>query len=331
MIIVEDLCVKLGDFKLNNININVKKGEFYTLLGPTGSGKSVILEAIAGVKPIKKGKIIINKRDITSLKPEKRFISICYQDYCLFPHINVEDNIKYGLRFKSNAYDIEYTKNYNMLIEFLEIKHLLKRYPLNLSGGEKQRISLARALVVKPDVLLLDEPLSALDPNIKERIQYELKRIHETFKITTIMVTHDFREAHYLADRAGIISNGNIIQQGTIDEIFQRPKTKYVAEFVGVKTFLDNEGGEYGIDYPCCISIRPEQIKISNKVIKCDYSFVGKIISLIDFGIYIEVKLMYKSEIFTAYLTTNYMHDIGLGVGDDSYFGFNKKDINILK
>jgi len=184
--LIENLNVKLGDFTLKDINLNIRKGEFFAILGPTGTGKSVLLEVIAGVKPVKSGEIIIDGKNITKLKPEKRAISICYQDYCIFPHMTVRENINYGLRFRKDKENPKYKKNFDMLIRLLKIDHLLERYPQNLSGGEKQRISLARGLIVEPEVLLLDEPLSALDPNIKERIQHELKKIHDELKITTI-------------------------------------------------------------------------------------------------------------------------------------------------
>lgn len=333
MILIEILCAKLGDFTLNNVNLNIKKGEFFAILGPTGSGKSVILEAIAGLKPIKSGNIIVDNRDITNLKPEERSISICYQDYCLFPHMTVRENIKYGLRFRKDKKDPKYDKNFNMLVELLKIENLLDRYPLNLSGGEKQRISLARALIVDPDVLLLDEPLSALDPNIKGRIQNELKKIHDRLKITSIMVTHNFQEAHFLADSIGIINNGNIIQQGTVEEIFQRPKSRFVADFVGMKTIfkLDRESSkEFGIDYPCYIGIRPERIKVLKEPIGSDFSFKGTITSIIDTGVYVEIKIEFNKRVYKAYLTMNYINSLNIKLGEKVYFGFDKEDLNII-
>ncbi|MEA3454311.1 MAG: ABC transporter ATP-binding protein, partial [Candidatus Caldatribacteriota bacterium] len=201
MIHVHNLDIKLGIFEIKNVNLRIAKGEFLVLLGPSAAGKSVILESIAGLIPISKGKIVVNNRDVTYLKPEKRNISICYQDYNLFPHLSVRDNICYGLRFKKDKHCVKYSKNFKTLIKLLELEEILGRLPLNLSGGEQQRVSLARGLIGNPDVLLLDEPLSSLDPNIKWTIQEELKTIHQTMHTTIIMVTHDFTEANYLADK----------------------------------------------------------------------------------------------------------------------------------
>ncbi len=205
MIKIKNLNISLGNFQIKNVELKVKKGEFLVLLGPTAAGKSVILEAIAGLVPIKSGKILVNNRDITQLKPEHRNVSICYQDYNLFPHMNVRNNICYGLRFKKGRNNSQYHKNFKALVDLLKLEDILDRLPLNLSGGEQQRVSLARGLIGSPDVLLLDEPLSALDPNIKTSIQEELKNIHQTLHTTIIMVTHDFIEANYLAERVAII------------------------------------------------------------------------------------------------------------------------------
>jgi len=245
MIHVHNLDIKLGIFEVKNVNLRIARGEFLVLLGPSAAGKSVILESIAGLVPISKGKIVVNNRDVTYLKPEKRNISICYQDYNLFPHLSVRDNIYYGLRFKKDKHCVNYSKNFKTLIKLLELEEILDRLPLNLSGGEQQRVSLARGLVGNPDVLLLDEPLSSLDPNIKWTIQEELKSIHQTMHTTVIMVTHDFTEANYLADKVALICNGEIVQQGTIEDIFQSPQSIFAAQFTGIKNiFLLSEGKE---------------------------------------------------------------------------------------
>ena len=213
MIHVQKLNIKLGPFEIKNVNLEIKKGEFLVILGPTAAGKSVIIESIAGLIPIHSGKIFINDKDVTYLKPEKRNISICYQDYNLFPHMKVRDNICYGLRFKKDKHHAKYSKNFKILIKLLELEGILDRLPLNLSGGEQQRVSLARGLIGNPDVLLLDEPLSSLDPNIKGTIQEKLKNIHQTMHTTIIMVTHDFVEANYLADKVALLHHGQIRQR----------------------------------------------------------------------------------------------------------------------
>ncbi|MBO8159717.1 ABC transporter ATP-binding protein [Thermosyntropha sp.] len=330
MIEVKDLSLKAGNFRLNSINLTINTGEFFVLLGPTGSGKTVLLEAIAGLKPLNKGKIIISGKDVTDKKPEKRKIAICYQDYALFPHMKVKDNITYGLRFQQDGNKLKYQENFELLVNLLKIEHILDRYPLFLSGGEKQRVALARALITDPDVLLLDEPLSALDAGIKETIEYKMKKLHQTLKTTTIMVTHNFREAYYLADRVGIIKGGNILQTGSVEEIFCHPKSLFVADFVGMKnlfkiediknTFpleLESKAGYLGI--------RPENIFISDKPVKDAYCFKGRIINFINNGVYMQIDIESQGYIFTSYLTHNHYSQLNLTEGKEVFFGFYPK------
>ena len=227
----------LGYFSHRKREPQNKKGEFLVLLGPTAAGKSVIIEAIAGLVPIQSGQIIVNNRDITKLRPEERNITICYQDYNLFPHMNVQ-TILPTVCVSKDKHNPQYRKNFKELVKLLKIESILERMPLNLSGGEQQRVSLARGLIGNPDVLLLDEPLSALDPNIKATIQEELKNIHRTLHTTIIMVTHDFIEANYLAQSVAIVHDGKIIQQGKPEEIFQSPSSVFAAQFIGVKNIF---------------------------------------------------------------------------------------------
>ena len=180
MIEINQLNLELPGFSLQNINLKINKGEFFTILGPTGSGKTLLLETIAGLKKPDQGSIRLNGQDVTALKPEQRNISIVYQDYALFPNMSVQQNIKFGLRFKNKGMPNQ--EKFEFLVKMLGIDNILKRYPQNLSGGEKQRVALARALIVNPDILLLDEPFSALDVNTKETIQKEIKILHHTFK-----------------------------------------------------------------------------------------------------------------------------------------------------
>jgi len=237
MIEVEGLCVRLPGFALDTISFRVAAGEFFTILGPTGSGKTLILESIAGLVPIHSGQIRINGRDVTDLPPERRQIGIVYQDQSLFPHLSVIQNIRYGLRYRSRAAHREEKIVY--LIQQLGLEHLLERGVAHLSGGERQRVAMARALAVSPDVLLLDEPLSALDPNFREEIRVLLRRLHHETGITALMVTHDFAEAHFLATRTAVIAAGRIEQIGPVAEVFNRPLSPTVAAFVGMKNIFE--------------------------------------------------------------------------------------------
>jgi molybdate/tungstate transport system ATP-binding protein len=238
MIRVENLCVRLPDFSLNDINLHVAAGEFFILLGPTGAGKTVLLESVAGLMPVNDGRIRLDGRDVTHLSPEKRGVGIVYQDSALFPHLTVRDNIRYGLRYQKDAPDKHPTK-LDQLVDALAIGHLLHRHVTTLSGGEKQRVALARALIVAPSLLLLDEPLSALDPNFREEIREILKDLHRKTGVTILMVTHDFAEARYLAQHIAVINNGCIEQTGTVDAIFLRPATPFTAQFVGMHNLYE--------------------------------------------------------------------------------------------
>lgn len=231
MLKINHIYKSFGEFKLKDIHFQVNDGEYFVILGPTGNGKTVILETIAGMYNLDKGDIYIDDLNITNVPPERREVGLVYQSYLLFPHLSVRDNIIFGLKAKKIGKK-ESNIVLNDIVEMLNIKHLLNRKPENLSGGEKQRVAFARAIVTKPKLLLLDEVTSALDPNTKREFQMNLKKIHRRLKTTTIQVTHDFEEALYLADRIGIINNGEICEIGTPEDIFNNPKTDFAAKFV---------------------------------------------------------------------------------------------------
>lgn len=234
MIKVEGLTILFESFKITDLNIAIEEQEFHSLLGPTGCGKTLILESIMGLHKPKKGKIWIGEREVQKIPPERREISYVPQDLALFPHLRVKDNILYGIKAR-NLDRQAYEGHIQALTEVMRIGHLLDRYPANLSGGEKKRVALLRALVPKPKLLLLDEPLSGLDPSIKIEIQQLLKTLHSSFHPTIFCVTHDFEEAHFLSDRITIFMDGKIEQIGERDDIFLRPKSNKVAEFLGAR------------------------------------------------------------------------------------------------
>ena len=237
---------RLGDFNLKNINLSIEDNEYFVILGPTGTGKTVILEVIAGMYKPDQGEVWLNDRNVTADYPESRNIGFVYQDYMLFPHLNVQENILFALKLKKMPANIM-KQRLDRMSTLLNISNLLNRCPATLSGGEQQRVAIARALVAEPEVLLLDEPLSALDPRSQEVFQQELKNIHQQIKTTTIHITHNFNEALVLADRMGIMCNGEIVQVGSPEEVFQKPRSQFVAEFVGMENIysgdLSDEGG----------------------------------------------------------------------------------------
>lgn len=214
---------------LKNINLKIEKGEIVSILGPSGCGKTTLLNLILGLTQVSEGRIIFDGEDITQMPMEKRGFNIVFQDYALFPDLNVYENIVYGLKNKPN---ISTTKEVQDLINLLGLgKHLTKKIE-ELSGGQKQRTALARTLVMKPKILLLDEPLSALDGVIKESIKQKIKEIARDFKLTTIIVTHDPEEALTLSDKVLIVNEGQISQFGTPEEIIKKPANDFVSEFI---------------------------------------------------------------------------------------------------
>lgn len=214
---------------LKNINLKIEKGEIVSILGPSGCGKTTLLNLILGLTQVSEGRIIFDGEDITQMPMEKRGFNIVFQDYALFPNLNVYENIVYELKNKPN---ISTTKEVQDLINLLGLgKHLTKKIE-ELSGGQKQRTALARTLVMKPKILLLDEPLSALDGVIKESIKQKIKEIARDFKLTTIIVTHDPEEALTLSDKVLIVNEGQISQFGTPEEIIKKPANDFVSEFI---------------------------------------------------------------------------------------------------
>lgn len=214
---------------LKNINLKIEKGEIVSILGPSGCGKTTLLNLVLGLTQVSEGRIIFDGEDITQMPMEKRGFNIVFQDYALFPNLNVYENIVYGLKNKPN---ISTTKEVQDLINLLGLgKHLTKKIE-ELSGGQKQRTALARTLVMKPKILLLDEPLSALDGVIKESIKQKIKEIARDFKLTTIIVTHDPEEALTLSDKVLIVNEGQISQFGTPEEIIKKPANDFISEFI---------------------------------------------------------------------------------------------------
>jgi len=236
MLKLENVSKRLGDFAINNINLQVDRGQYFVILGPSGTGKTVLLEIIAGFHRPDQGRVYLYDKDITRLPAEARKMGFVYQDYMLFPHMTVKDNILFGARKcfpLSQAMD-----KMKRLVDLLGIGHLLDRYPLTLSGGEQQRVALARVLIIEPTILLLDEPLSSLDPNSQEALQLELKRIHEEFETTILHITHDFNEAINLATHVGVMINGTLAQTGTAHEVFSHPNSLEVATFLGIENII---------------------------------------------------------------------------------------------
>jgi len=222
---------------LDEFSLEVRRGEFLTLLGPSGSGKTTLLRLVAGFELPEEGQVLIDGRDASTLPPYRRNVNTVFQHYALFPHLTVFRNVAFGLEQKNLAPET-IRKRVQAILEMVELPGKEDRYPQHLSGGEKQRVALARALVLEPAVLLLDEPLGALDQKLRQQMQVELKRLHARLGITFIFVTHDQEEALVMSDRVAVINQGRLEQVGTSEEIYERPRTRFVAEFMGVENFF---------------------------------------------------------------------------------------------
>jgi len=242
---IESLSITLGEFSVRDVSLEIRRGEYFIILGPTGAGKTVLLETIAGIHKPESGKIFLNTREITSTEPRLRTIGMVYQDYVLFPHLTVGDNITFGLRQKKSS-----PREQQALVEemssLLEISHLTGRYPGTLSGGEQQRVALARALVLRPEILLLDEPMSALDCCTRERMRLELSRIRRVTGTTIIQITHHFEDVFALADRIAIMREGQVVQIGETTDVFQHPADTFVAGFLGIGNIIRGKAERAG-------------------------------------------------------------------------------------
>lgn len=237
MLNIKNISKKYGSFILDDISFSVDKGDYFVLLGESGAGKSLILEIIAGLIVPDKGEITLNGKNITNENIQKRNVGLVFQDYAVFPHLTVRDNIAYPLKSKKTNKAAINKKIYG-LAEKTGIAQLLERMPGTLSGGELQRVALARTLAMEPDCLLLDEPLASLDVQLRNGLRGLLRKINNE-GITMVHVTHDFEEAITLAHKVGIIHNGKIVQQGFPKEVFHNPKSKFIANFTGIKNFYN--------------------------------------------------------------------------------------------
>ena len=226
-----------GEDILESICLTAKKGEFVTLLGSSGCGKTTTLRIIAGLEQPDSGQVFLDGKDVTSLEPNQRNVNTVFQNYALFPHMNVADNIGYGLKLKKTP-KTEISRRVKEMLELVQLPGFERRKPSELSGGQRQRVAIARALVNNPEVLLLDEPLGALDLQLRRAMQQELKRLQKKLGITFIYITHDQEEAINMSDTIAVMNHGRFEQIGTPDEIYNHPKTSYVATFVGNANIL---------------------------------------------------------------------------------------------
>ncbi|MBB4794970.1 putative spermidine/putrescine transport system ATP-binding protein [Streptomyces nodosus] len=250
-----------GTTAVAGVDLDISDGEFFSMLGPSGSGKTTVLRMIAGFESPSSGTVELGGQDVTGLAPFERDVHTVFQDYALFPHMTVEQNVAYGLKVRKVA-KVERLSRAREALAGVRLESFGKRRPAQLSGGQRQRVALARALVGRPRLLLLDEPLGALDLKLREQMQVELKALQREVGITFVFVTHDQEEALTMSDRIAVFNQGRIEQVGTPAEIYERPATAFVASFVGTSNLLQGEAAQRVVGAWGTYSIRPEKIRV---------------------------------------------------------------------
>ncbi|AGF96998.1 ATP-binding cassette domain-containing protein [Methanosarcina mazei] len=348
---VRDLCLDVGDFELSGIGLKAEKGDYLALIGPTGSGKSLLLETIIGFYGPEKGRIILEGKDITNFPPDMRQISIVYQDHVLFPHMDIFENIAYALRKKlRDKKQIE--AEVKQIAGVLGIGELLHRKPATLSGGEKQRAAIARSLVVRPKLLLLDEPFSALDARTKEKLREMLKKAINEYSTTVLHVTHDFEDVWALANRVVVIRKGEVMQAGDPESVFKRPSPDFVAEFLGTNvlkgcvkalegklTVVEAEGMKIYSSDPAepgegvTVSIRPEEIILAREALESSArnTVQGRVSGVFKKEHLVVVEVEIGNAEIKAVITPTSCEMLGLEPGREIYAVFKASNARIIR
>jgi iron(III) transport system ATP-binding protein len=330
---VRNLHKRFGDFvALGDVSLDVAEGEFVCFLGPSGCGKTTLLRAIAGLDPQTSGTIHQKGKDVSALPPSARDFGIVFQSYALFPNLTVTDNVGYGLVSRKQAKGA-IVKRVNELLTLVGLPDSGAKYPAQLSGGQQQRVALARALATSPGLLLLDEPLSALDARVRLRLRHEIKALQRTLGVTTIMVTHDQEEALTMADRIVVMNQGAIDQVGTPQEIYRNPTTAFVADFVGSMNFLAGkltapdrieiggrafacprqDGLATGTEVRLCI--RPEDVRVRDLPSDVANRITVEVGELDFVGAFCRASLKAPSISLSADFSSNLMRDLGVVQG----------------
>jgi molybdate transport system ATP-binding protein/molybdate/tungstate transport system ATP-binding protein len=348
MLHTENLSKDLGEFALRNVTLDILPGEYLVIIGPTGAGKTILLETIAGFYPPDSGRIIMDGQDITDFEPKDRNICMVYQDYMLFPHLTVEENIGFGLKNRKNSHEDIRIKVVEMA-QLLNIEHLLHRKPTTLSGGEQQRTAIARSLVMDPKILLLDEPLSALDGQTRDKLRAELHRLHELTNITVVHITHNFEEVFSLADRVAVMNEGSIIQIGDPDKVFRKPESEFIASFTGMENIFrgvcNPQTGASAITIngltifsATCIragqvyaTIRPEDILLSRDPIvsSARNSYIGTITDITNNGMLIKITIDIGIP-FISVMTRQGFDEMNLVNGERAYITFKASAVHVF-
>lgn len=334
---------------MKHINLTIETGEYFVILGPTGCGKTVLLECLAGIRKPDSGEIWIDGQNVTEKFPEERHIGYLPQDFALFPTMTVRENIAFGLKAqKKNKDHIQAVVE--KLSEKLGISKLLSRHIQGLSGGERQRIALARALATDPSVVFLDEPLSALDESTREKLASELRNIHDSFKTTFVHISHNFEEVAQVADRVALMNTGSVEQTGTVNEVLKRPVSRYAAEFTRTKNVFEGTSDllENGQTVICLendfslnssagqtgkvlVTIRPEAIGVSDKPFPLtDNVFKGKVTRVCSMGVFTRIDIDI-GVVISAYRQNQSFDENAMKNGDCIYVQIPPDSINSIK
>jgi putative spermidine/putrescine transport system ATP-binding protein len=321
---------------LNHVDLQIREGELVTLLGPSGCGKSTLLRCIAGLTEIDGGQILLEKKNIVNLPPRSREIGMVFQSYALFPNLTVSENIQYGMKMRGASKE-ERRKRSEELLALIDLEDKRNAYPHHLSGGQQQRVALARSLAVQPKVLLLDEPLSALDAKIRKNLRTEIRDIQKRFNMTTIFVTHDQEEALILSDRVCLMNKGTIVQEGTPEELYTTPRTEFVARFMGSYNVLTKPEAlrlfERVDSTAESFAIRPESVTLLSEETRKEAVLAGK--RIVDGTIY-AVSILgniirYSIDVAGVRLTIDALNDgRSLRIGERSLVSLALDDSQLL-
>ena len=353
---LKNVCKRFGDVvPVDNISLQIIRGEFFSILGPSGCGKTTTMRIIGGLENPDEGDVFISGKRVNDIPPYKRDCSIVFQNLALFPHLTVNQNIAFGLQFKDLS-KADISRKVSEMLDLVELQGLGERKPRQLSGGQQQRVALARSIVLKPEVLLLDEPLASLDRKLRDSMRIEIRKIQKETGITFIYVTHDLEEALSMSDHIAVMRDGRFLQIGTPVEIHDHPKTRFVADFMGATNILSGrivektggsaailtEGGlsvttpanDRGVDDSISISISPEAVEIRPG--KAEWDIDNKFSARIQENVYLGdvseiIIALNPSESIKAKLTRHSkMRSSELKVGDEIQVGWRKADINSL-
>lgn len=354
MVELRGVTKRFGNFTaVHEVNLDVRTGEFMTFLGPSGCGKTTMLRMISGFETPTQGRIFLDSTDVTHVPPYRRDVNQVFQSYALFPHLSVWDNIAFGLRMKEVSRD-ETRDRVESIIDMVALRGFESRKPMQLSGGQRQRVALARAVVNRPKVLLLDEPLSALDAKLRHSMQIELKRLQKQLGITFIFVTHDQEEALTMSDRIAVFNQGRIEQLGSASEIYHRPTTAFVAQFIGQANLIEAKLSQLldgravlklqgGIELTAAcgagvkagrvlVSIRPEKLRVSHARPEGEQVFPAEVTEVLFKGALEQLELKSGDGLeITAVLTNQTADERDIAAGDQVWCSVHRDDIVIVE